>query len=195
MSKPIDDFHLLSSKQRRFTLHDHEVIKDLVRSNMSEHRFLHSLGTADLAKELASIHHFDPERAWMAGILHDLAKEIPMEEQDAYLRYYDPVLLNEPDKVKHSHVARYYLKDKLHINDSDILNAVYNHTILRSNDKLSLILYVADKRERTRGIDDEVVDIARKDLKKAINCLIEKWKQKHEYKDDALKYYKYVIER
>ena len=102
---------------------------------------------------------------------------------------YDPEKLDEPDKVKHSHVGKYYLREKLHINDKDILNAVYNHTVLRSNDKLSLITYVADKREPNRGINDEVVAIARKDLKKAVETLINKWKEKHEYKDDALKAY------
>ncbi|MBR3228219.1 MAG: bis(5'-nucleosyl)-tetraphosphatase (symmetrical) YqeK [Erysipelotrichaceae bacterium] len=183
MSKVIDNFHLLSSSQRRFILNDREVLSDLVRSNMSEWRYAHSLGVAALAEELARCHHVDPEKAWRAGILHDLTKELSIEELDSYLRYYDPDKLNEPDKVKHSHVGKYYLKDKLHINDKDILNAVYNHTVLGSADRLSLIIYVADKRDRTRGIDDEVVKIARKDLKKAVETLIRKWKEKHEYKD------------
>ena len=57
------------------------------------------------------------------------------------------------------------------------MNAIYNHTICNSNDKLSLILYVADKREENRHIDDEVVEIAKYDLKKAIKTLKEKWEE------------------
>lgn len=187
MSKTIDNFHLLKSKQRSFILNDDEVLIDMVKDNLSDHRFKHSLGTAKLASELAKIHNYDEHKAWLAGILHDLAKELSEEELDSYLKYYDPELLNEPLKVKHSHVCKYYLKEKLHIHDSDILNAIYNHTILKSNDKLSLILYIADKREENRGINDEVVDVAKKDLKKAVNLMIKKWIAEKEYKDGTYK--------
>ena len=183
MTRPIENFHLLNSKQRRFILNDYDVLADLVKSNMSEKRFKHSLGVAKLAKQLASYHHVDQDKAYVAGLLHDLAKEIDIEETDTYLRYYDKDKLNAPDKVKHSFVGKYYIKEKLHLHDSDILNAIYNHTILKSNDKLSLILYIADKREENRHIDDEVVEVAKKDLKKAVNIMIEKWKRTHEYKD------------
>ena len=40
-----------------------------------------------------------------------------------------------------------------------------------------IILYVADKREENRHIDDEVVGIAKYDLKKAIRTLREKWEE------------------
>lgn len=183
MSKLFDDFHLLDSKQRAFLINDIDVLTDLVKSNMQEKRFKHSLGVAKLAKELAYYHNIDPSKAYLAGLLHDVAKELPIEEQNAYLKYYDIDKLNEPDKVKHSHVAKYYLKDKLNFHDKDILNAIYNHTQIKSNDKLSMIVYIADKRDETRNIDDEVVDVAKKDLKKAINLLIEKWKEKNIYKD------------
>lgn len=183
MSEAINNFHLLSSKQRRFILNDEQVLSDLVRTNMSEKRFNHSLGTAKLAKQLAQIHHISPKKAWMAGILHDLAKEISMDETNEYLKFYDRDKLNAPDKVKHSFVCKYYLKDKLHIHDSDILNAVYNHTILKSNDKLSMILYIADKREENRKIDDEVVEVATKDLKRAVALLINKWKTSGDFVD------------
>lgn len=183
MSTAIDNFHLLSSKQRRYILNDDEVLIDLVKTNLSNHRFKHSLGVAKLSKELAKYHNVDEHKAYVAGLLHDIAKELTDEQLDDYLKYYEPELLNEPIKVKHSFVAKYYLKEKLHIHDSDILNAIYNHTKLKSNDKLSMILYVADKREENRGYDDEVVDVAKKDLKKAISILVEKWKAKKEYKD------------
>ena len=183
MSKQVDNFHLLTSKQKKFILNNDEILVDLVKTNMSPDRFNHSLGAANLAKELAKYHHVDEHKAWMAGILHDLAKEISEEEMNSYLKYYDPELLDAPKKVKHSYVGKYYFKDKLHIHDSDILNAVYNHTVLKSYDKLSMIVYIADKREVNRNIDDEVVDVAKKDLKKAVNLLIEKWKAEKAFKD------------
>lgn len=181
MSKVVDDFHLLNSSARKHLLNDDEVIIDLIKSNMSNKRFLHSLAVAKLAKELAYYHHVDPHKAYIAGLLHDIAKELPIEEQNTYLKYYDLNKLNEPDKVKHSHVGKYYLKDKLNFHDKDILNAIYNHTVLKSFDKLSLIIYIADKRDETRNINDEVIEVAKKDLKKAYQILINKWKEKHIY--------------
>ncbi len=177
MSKQIDDFYKLTSKQRKYILNDFEVLEDLVKTNLSEYRYIHTLGVAKLAKELACYHNIDPNKAYMAGLFHDLTKELSNEQQDEYLRYYDPDKLNYPEKVKHSFTCKYYLREKFHLHDGDVLNAIYNHTICNSNDKLSLILYVADKREENRHIDDEVVEIAKYDLKKAIKTLKEKWEE------------------
>lgn len=178
MSKQIDDFHLLKSKDRKFILNNYEILADLVHTNLSDERFNHTLGVAKLAKELSYYHHVDSNKAYLAGLFHDLTKELSEEEQDLYLKYYDPLKLDSPKKVKHSYTCKYYLMDKFNLHDSDILNAVYNHTVCNSNDKLSLIVYVADKREENRHIDDEVVDVAKKDLKKAVWLLREKWKIK-----------------
>lgn len=175
MSKEIDNFHLLSCKQRKFILNDYEILADLVKTNLSDFRFTHTLGVAKMARDLATYHHVDPNKAYVAGLLHDLTKELNEQEQDLYLKYYDPDKLNAPSKVKHSFTCKYYLMDKFNFHDSSILNAIYNHTILNSKDKLSLILYVADKREENRHIDDEVYEVAKKDLNKAIAIIRRKW--------------------
>lgn len=179
MSKQIDNFHLLTSKQRKFILNNDEVLSDLVKTNLSDYRYTHTLGVAKMAKDLAKYHHVDTHKAYLAGLLHDLTKELDDEIQDEYLKYYDPEKLDYPIKVKHSFTCKYYLKDKFNLHDSDVLNAIYNHTILNSNDKLSLILYIADKREENRHIDDEVYEVAKKDLKKAVRLIKEKWVEKH----------------
>ena len=53
MSKQIDDFHLLKSKDRKFILNNYEILADLVHTNLSDERFNHTLGVAKLAKELS----------------------------------------------------------------------------------------------------------------------------------------------
>ena len=180
MSKQFDNFHLLSSKQRKFILNNDEVLTDLLKTNLSEKRFVHSLGVAKLAKELAFFHNVNTHKAYIAGLLHDVAKELTSEETDLYLKYYDNEKLTYPTKVKHSYVGKYYLMDKLNFHDKDILNAIYNHTICDSYDKLSLIVYIADKREENRHIDDEVVDVAKIDLKKAYKILRKKFEEKND---------------
>ena len=166
-----DDFMSYDHKIRRKILNDPELLKIMVRKNIKEKRYLHSLSVAALAKELALCHHVDPEKAYIAGLLHDVTKYFSNEEHDAYLAYYDPDKLSYPESCKHSFSAKYFLKEKLNYHDSDVLNAIYNHTVCFSKDRLSMILYIADKREPLRGIDDDVVKVAKKDLRKGFEML------------------------
>ena len=166
-----DDFMSYDSKLRKTIINDPELLKIMLKKNLKESRYKHSLSVADLAKELALIHHVDENKAYIAGLLHDCTKSLSLEEHDAYLRYYDKEKLDYAEPVKHSFSAKYYLKEKLNFHDKDILNAIYNHTICNSRDKLSIILYIADKREPLRNIDDNIVEVARKDLYKAYELL------------------------
>ncbi len=165
------DFHTYPSKIRKKILNDPELIKVMVRKMLKEERYLHSLSVAETARELARYHGVDPDRAYMAGLHHDVTKYLIDEEQDEYLRYYDSVRIDEPPKVKHAYTAKYFLKEKCGFHDKDILHAIYNHTICRSKDRLSRILYIADKREPLRGIDDGSLELAKKDLKKAFELV------------------------
>ena len=56
------------------------------------------------------------------------------------------------------------LKDEFKIN-------LFKSTICESRDKLSIILYIADKREPLRNINDGILDIAYIDLFKAYRLL------------------------
>lgn len=171
-----DNFQKLSKDEQQEILHNYEYLKCLLKKNISEHRYLHSLSTADTCKKLAKIHGFDEDKAYLAGLLHDCCK-FPGEEGEKKLNdllaKYEPRKLNGIYGAYHSWVAAYYLQEKLGIDDKELLNAIYNHTICVSQDTLSLILYVADKREPLRNIDDEVFEIAKTDLLKAYDILIE----------------------
>ncbi len=166
-----DDFHTYPSKIRKKIINDTDLLKIMVRKVTSEHRYLHSLSVAQTAAELAISHHVDVNKAYTAGLLHDVTKGFDEKWQDEYLRYYDPDKLDHPFPVKHSYTAKYYLREKLNLHDSQILNAVYNHTICTSRNKLAVILYIADKREPGRGLDDEFLELAHKDLYGAYRAL------------------------
>jgi len=170
-----DNFYSFDSKTRKKYINDYNVLKMMVKANVSEHRYLHCLSVADTCVKLARAHHIDENKAYVAGLLHDCCK-FPDSDSNAvleeYLKYYEPSKLNGIYGAYHSWVAKYYLKEKLNFHDSNILNAIYNHTILNSKDKLSLILYIADKREPLRNINDNILDIAYKDLDKAYYYLV-----------------------
>ena len=167
-----DDFNSYPSKIRKEIINDYSLLEIMLKKNMSNKRFLHSLEVAKLSKQLAIKHHVDPDKAYLAGLLHDVCKDMDVDLLNEYLKYYDPYKLNnEIYGAYHAWVAKYYLKEKLNFHDKDILNAIYNHTICISRDKLSMILYIADKREPLRNIDDDVLEIAYKDLYKAFEKL------------------------
>ena len=169
-----DNYLDLDKKDQEEILNNPDLLKELVKKNISEHRYLHSLSVANLCKELASYHNVDENKAYLAGLLHDCCKfygDDANKRLEEYLKKYEPEKLNGIVGAYHSWVAYYYLKEKMNFKDEEILNAIYNHTILNSNDDLILILYIADKREPLRGINDNVVDIAKKDLMKAYEIL------------------------
>ena len=169
-----DNFMSLPSWERRKILNDPELLKHPVKNNLKASRYEHSLSVAQVAKELALCHHVDPGRAYVAGLLHDVCKDFEKKRPamlEEYLEYYDPQKLNGITSAYHAWVAPYYLREKTNFHDRDILNAIYNHTICDSRDRLSLILYIADKREPLRGINDDIIKIARKDLCKAYRIL------------------------
>lgn len=170
-----DNFLTLSKEDQDSIFNDINLLKELVRkNNISKHRYEHSLSVAELSKELAMCHNVDPNKAYLAGILHDVCKFVDSDTSgylESVLKKYEPDKLNGITGAYHSWAAYYYLKEKTNFNDEEVLNAIYNHTICMSDDPLSLIVYIADKREPLRNINDNVVDIARKDLKEAKRVL------------------------
>ena len=175
-----DNFMSLDSKCRKIILNDPELLKEMVRKNIKPKRYAHSLSVAEVSKKLALCHNVDPDKAYMAGLLHDVCKFPDSDESkilEEYLKYYDPDKLNGVYGAYHSWVAPYYLREKCNYHDSDILNAIYNHTICTSRDRLSLILYIADKREPLRNIEDDILKIVEKDLHKAFSLLEENVKR------------------
>lgn len=166
-----DNFLALSKSEQEEILNNYDLLKELVKKNISEHRYLHSLSVADTCKQLASYHGVDSNRAYLSGLLHDCCKFKNESILIDYLKKYDSEKLNGCFGAYHSWVAPYYLKEKLGFDDEEVLNAIYNHTILNSNDNLSLILYIADKREPLRGINDNLLELAKTDLLSAYDIL------------------------
>lgn len=60
---------------------EYTKIRQLLRSRLDDYRYIHSLGVADSARDLAKIYGADEEKAYLAGLLHDIAKNTPKNEQ------------------------------------------------------------------------------------------------------------------
>lgn len=164
-----------------------ELIEKLVAPMMSAARFAHVKSVAQTAQELAIHYDIDVWQAYLAGILHDCLKDYSEEENDAWLRYYDPHKLQAPKAIKHGYAAKYFLRHAALFTDKDVLNAIYHHSDGESHAKLAIILYIADKREPLRQIHDDLLQRAFSDLYGSFRLLKEDVKayireRKHEKK-------------
>ncbi len=131
---------------------DKNQILNIVKQNTSESRFEHTLRVADLATKLAHHYKVDADKTWLAAVLHDLEKNISLEENDDLVNLYG---LNKKylgnKNLSHSKLAAAVSRDKLGIDDEDILNAIAFHTTGRSDmSMLEKIIFVADTCEEGR---------------------------------------------
>lgn len=129
--------------------------KKLIKSMMSENRYNHCVNVSKEAVKLAKRYGGDEEKAAIAGILHDITKEMPKEEQLQIMLdsgiILDDIQKNAP-KLWHGISGSVYIKNHLYIDDEDILNAICYHTTGRAGmSLLEKIIFVADftSEERT----------------------------------------------
>ena len=129
-----------------------DYIKDWLKKNLSAERYSHSLGAAQTAYELAQIYNLDKEKAYLAGLVHDCAKNTENSKlldliQNKIKEGFELCELKNP-KVYHAIVAPYIAKKEFEIDDTIILNAIRRHTIGSVDMTLfDKIIFLADKIE------------------------------------------------
>lgn len=131
----------------------YEEIESDVKSVLSEYRFIHSLGVAKKAVELAKIYGVQEEIAKKVGIAHDIAKEMTDEEMIEYAKA-NNIRIDEIETVKpsllHGKIGADIAAKKFGFTQ-DMINAIKWHTTGRENmSMLEKIIYVADKTEENR---------------------------------------------
>ena len=136
----------------------YEKYIELVKSSMSQYRFHHSMCVADKARELAKKHGVDENKAYLAGILHDITKEMPREEQIALIEK-SGLSLTKTDlgnhRILHQISGAAYVKTVLGIDDADIIGGIRYHTTGREDMTLfEMIIYLADFTSADRNYPD-----------------------------------------
>ena len=131
---------------------------EVIRPMLKPKRFEHSLNVARQAVKLAKLYGEDEEKAYVAGILHDICKNMSDKEQLQWMEksgiIFDDNLLAQPP-VWHGFAGAEYLRQVLRIEDEDIINAVRYHTIARAGmSRLEQIIYLADLTSEERNYPD-----------------------------------------
>lgn len=153
---------------------DREKMIEIVKEQMTDHRFQHTLGVAATAAELANRYGADPLKADTAGLLHDFCKFWDKERMKSIILE-SPVipsdLLHYDKELWHAPVGAAVVREQLGIEDSDVLDAITYHTSGRPGMSLfEKILWLADYIEPGRQFPGvEVVrEMAQQDLNLAL---------------------------
>ena len=125
-----------------------------LRTLLKPSRFEHTLGVMRTAEKLALQYGADEDKARVAGILHDCAKNIPDDEAISICKR-DGITLKsicyEEPSLIHAPLGAHLAQKEYGICDKEILDAIYYHTTGHENmPLLTKILYIADAVEPTR---------------------------------------------
>ncbi len=133
---------------RRLYSDEYTSWRKLLKERLVEKRYIHSLNVADSARELAERYGYDTDKAYFAGLVHDIMKNATEEEQLQIMEKGGIILSrtekNNP-KLWHAMAGEAYLRTEMGITDNEILSAVRYHTTGRAGmSLLDKIVYIAD---------------------------------------------------
>ena len=133
----------------------------LVEARLKVPRLLHSLGVAQTARLLAEKYGAEPAKAYLAGLCHDIAKEIPAEEMLAYVKR--SALAEDADVLAHrvlwhapaGSVLLADLAAEYPRLDTEVQNACLWHTLGKpAMTLLEQLVFIADLIEPGRDFPD-----------------------------------------
>ena len=145
-----------------------------LKGSLLEKRFIHSLGVMECAKRLAQLYGADIEKAAVAGLLHDCAKNYSKDDMFALCEKYGIELdevMKKSSGLIHGLLGAEVAKREYGIDDGDIYDAIYYHTVGKPDmSLLTQIIYIADGIEVNRHYDgvDRIRSLAEEDLDKAL---------------------------
>lgn len=143
-------------------------------AHVPESRLHHILRVEQMSIALAETHGESVEHAAQAGLMHDLAKYFKPQRllslAQAENLHLDPVDEANPHLL-HADVGAIVARDEFGITETEILEAIANHTLGRPGmSRLSCIVYLADSLEPGRGDDEDLQRLralSQKDLTQA----------------------------
>lgn len=142
---------------------------------LHEERWQHTLGVVETAERLARLYGEDVEKARIAALLHDCAKELPKNHLLKSIEELG-IVMDEIEVANealwHAPAGAALARSEFGIQDEEILSAIRYHTIGRANmSGLEKIVYIADMIEPHRQFPgvEQIRELVESDLDKG--CL------------------------
>ena len=161
-------------------MYDIDTIKKDIKNHLSDYRYNHSILVADAAYSLADFYNLDCDKAYIAGLVHDISKEFSDEENNIYISKYNidkKYLSDDLKPVLHGIIGACYIKEKYNMDD-EICESVKYHTLGNINMSLfDKIILISDKIGRDNP-DKELIRLAYKNIDSALVYIFEYQKNK-----------------
>lgn len=136
---------------------EYMAIMEYLKKNLNQSRLNHSINVSKEAVKLSNLYGYDEKKAELAGIVHDCAKDIKLENQKHYAKncgfIVDDLTYKIPELI-HAPASVYVCKNIFGILDIEILTSIRYHTTGRENMSLiEKILFIADIIEPGRKFE------------------------------------------
>ena len=123
-------------------------------ASLKPSRFAHSLSVAWMSRHLARVHGLDPLKAEQAGLLHDCAKCLSLEEMQRIAVSHsltDDRALLASGALLHSVVGSWVAEEDYGMTDPDVLEAIsYHNTGFPGMTRLDMCVCLSDSIEPLR---------------------------------------------
>jgi predicted HD superfamily hydrolase involved in NAD metabolism len=149
-----------------------EALK-IVKEQLTDHRYQHTLGVVETAITLAKKYGADEKKSETAAIFHDYAKFRPKDEMRQIIlnQNFPQDLLHYHAELWHAPAGAYLVEREAGIKNKEVLDAIRYHTSGRPGmTLLEKVIYLADYIEPGRHFPgvDEVRALAKENLDKAL---------------------------
>ncbi len=151
-----------------------EQYKAELQQQLSPARAQHSFNVAEEAVRLAKQYGADPQRAEVAGLLHDYMKETPAKQQLQLLAQFG-IIVQETErcapKLLHAMTGALMAREHFGVTDPSVLDAIRYHTTGRAGmTLLEKVIYIADfvSADRTFPGVEELRACAHRSLDEAV---------------------------
>ena len=161
-----------------FYIIEHDLYEGMVELNKIEtkHRLNHSKSVAKTAYEIAKANNLEnPLKVFLAGLLHDCGKDIPLEKQIELTKKNFPEYADVPKFAYHQFAGAVLAKEMFGLQDEDVLDAIKYHSTGSDNmGQISKIIYAADKIEPTRGFDStDLINAMKNDVNEGFKIVLQ----------------------
>lgn len=178
----IADIHKMGKKALQFKLFKENKkkyfseLEDFLSDKFKHNRYRHTLGVAHTSACLAMTYGADADLAYLAGLLHDIAKQLSEDDMLKEAKRYG-LEVNDFEKnhpfILHGPVGACIAHEEFGIDNQEVIAAIRNHTTGRPDMcLLEKIVFIADYIEINRDQAENLDEIRKMAFDNIDDCLL-----------------------